>query len=154
MNFFLFIYLTCATALLPLLYFSAKAIKELFLARQQKKNSAEAKARVLGVRVMNEARRRVPFVRLTVEVFARNGESFVADAEGFYSYEELSCLQPGAVIRVRYGPCAKGPLWIVKDPARTKNETKLFVGEGGEIIAAKTDPVQSRAARPRRLAVR
>lgn len=149
---FVFLYLSCATALLPLLYFSMKAVRALLLARQRKKNGAEAKARILGVSVMNEARRRIPFARLKVEVFARDGEPFTAEAEGFYSHEELRRLRPGALIRVRHLPCAKAPLQVVKASLRGKNNTKLFVNEGGEVIAVKTGPIQSRAARPRRLA--
>lgn len=152
MNLFVFVCLPCATALVPLLYFSIKAVQSLLAARQQKKNSAEAKARILAVRVMNEARRRIPFARLKVEVFTRGGEPFTANAEGFYSHDELSRLRPGALIRVRGLPCAKAPLRVVKDSIRGKNKTKLFVKEGGEVIAVATGPVQSPAAPPRRLA--
>ena len=148
MNFFLLLCFTCGTALLPLLYVWARAVRALFLTRRWKQRSVEARARILQVQTANGEGRRVPFARLKVEVFGRGGEVFTADAEGFYPPGEIARLRPGAIVCTRYLPSDKTQVRLVKKPVKTEEPAGMFVKNNGEIIAAGTSPAQSPAARP------
>lgn len=147
MNLALLIKLIYSTAALPIFYFLAKVARALFLANDAKRNGIERRARIVGVRVLNEVSRRIPFVKLKVEIF---GEEGIADAEGFYSPQELAALKIGTMVWVRCRPWAGAPLQVVKKPVRLQNATRVEKNE--VFISVKTGQVQSRATHRHRLA--
>ena len=112
MNLSLALQLICGTAALPLLYFACKGTQAFFSGRKTRRSGVEARARIVAVRVMNETGRRIPFVKLKVEIFGT--AEGVVEAEGFYPHEEAAALQTGSVVWVRcFSP---GTAKVIKKP--------------------------------------
>ena len=103
------------TAVIFVLHFIIYIIRKWLEARRLKHVGIEATARILKVQVINESGRYLPFVRLKLEINADEQNSFISEADSFFSIPELPELIAGNSIRIRYNPSDVSQVQIRKD---------------------------------------